>query len=456
MLRELLQAREVKFPRRIWQEEEESGRALCMFWDGSVQAYATVIYARQETKQGGRCRIVAAKARVTPLVGMSIPRSELNALVLGMRLLATVTKAIGCSNKPQQVYIMGDSRSVILAQRKMGSAMLPYFQNRVAEIQENLKAIKKNLGDEVKISPFLHIPGELNPADLATRQTAQVADFSEESSWMTGPEFLKSLRSEWPATSPGVKETCDLDIPEEMRGNKWVTMSALSVKTNIPAGILQTVIMNKGLSYTNLLYTALNILARIMRRFKERPSKDDLEGDCSICLKIVPNILHHLNLHVVMRSPISHLERKEAERRMLILAMINTRAALRKGRLASLLPRDSEGLVTTAGRLVEQTMKRILGKGSLPILMPESQAARLYMWRAHVGADGHTHRAVQGTVARSREYAWVVQAGVLARKVVNACNACKIARRKAQTQQMAELPKEVTLPLPWITRDPSR
>ena len=80
MLREILMIKQVDIPRKIW--VAESGiRTLCLFWDGSVQAYAAVVYARMETKEGFFSRIVASKARVTPVAGMTIPRSELNALL---------------------------------------------------------------------------------------------------------------------------------------------------------------------------------------------------------------------------------------------------------------------------------------------------------------------------------------------------------------------------------------
>ena len=124
---------------------------------------------------------------------------------------------------------------------------------------------------------------------------------------------------------------------------------------------------------------------------------------------------------------------------LLLMGSVQTCDALSEGRLASLLPERKGGLVVTTGRLGEESLLRLLGVTSLPILMPQSRIALLYMGLAHAGETGTDHRGVVGTLAWSRTYVWVVKARNLAKKVVDQCMICKISRRKLESQSLIDL-----------------
>ena len=65
--------------------------------------------------------------------------------------------------------------------------------------------------------------------------------------------------------------------------------------------------------------------------------------------------------------------------------MIYTATAMEEGRLTSLMPMRKGKLIVTRGRLGERSLNPIFGVTELPILMPESRVAELFMWRAHNG-----------------------------------------------------------------------
>ena len=125
--------------------------------------------------------------------------------------------------------------------------------------------------------------------------------------------------------------------------------------------------------------------------------------------------------------------------------MVATASALIEGRLASLLPVRQGRLIVTTGRLGDKSMSRLLGVSHLPILMPNSRVAFLYMTLAHQGESGLSntavehHRSAVGTLARSRTYVWVVKGKNLAKQVINMCPKCKIERKRLETQQMGML-----------------
>lgn len=65
---------------------------LHTFVDGSEEAYAAASYLRAESNDGVICTLIGAKSKVAPLKHHSIPRLELLAAVLGVRLATNIQK----------------------------------------------------------------------------------------------------------------------------------------------------------------------------------------------------------------------------------------------------------------------------------------------------------------------------------------------------------------------------
>ena len=63
-----------------------------------------------------------------------------------------------------------DSRCIISSLELTSSKMLPFFQNRLAEIKENLDTVSK----WCPVEPVHWVESELNPADLLTRGTVSL------------------------------------------------------------------------------------------------------------------------------------------------------------------------------------------------------------------------------------------------------------------------------------------
>ncbi|XP_068703921.1 uncharacterized protein [Montipora capricornis] len=63
--------------------------------DASLLAYATVSYVRHKYEDGeATVRFIAAKAKVAPTKAISVPRLELMAAVLGLRLARKVSELL--------------------------------------------------------------------------------------------------------------------------------------------------------------------------------------------------------------------------------------------------------------------------------------------------------------------------------------------------------------------------
>ncbi|XP_035211138.1 uncharacterized protein LOC118185414 [Stegodyphus dumicola] len=175
-LEELKCLSEIEIPRFIQVTSENlSSCALHTFVDGSKDAYTAVTFLRIENNDRVELFLLAAKSRVAPLRGATIPRMELLAAVIGARLTDSVTKALGWERVNK--YYWSDSTTV-LAWIKRDENWSVFVRNRVKEIRELSKP-----------SAWKHVPGERNPADLPSRGCK--AKYVITSRWWEGPHWMK-------------------------------------------------------------------------------------------------------------------------------------------------------------------------------------------------------------------------------------------------------------------------
>ena len=126
-----------------------------IFSDGSSVAYAAVVYVVYklvQVKPGpwsshldsrvtfATC-ILLSKARVAPLTGMTVPRTEMNGLVLGTKLgdlaLSSMREVSSC------VTFCLDSECTIAAVDSENGLLKPYLTNRRAVIKGKLQEWRK-------------------------------------------------------------------------------------------------------------------------------------------------------------------------------------------------------------------------------------------------------------------------------------------------------------------------
>ena len=129
-------------------------------------------------------RLVAAKTRVAPLAATSIPRLELMAAILGLRLTESVSRVY--SGGLGQAVFWSDSMNVLWWIRGRSRIFKPFVANRVGEIQ-SLTNPKQ----------WHFVRTNENPADFTTRGM-RISDLAKENKWWSGPDFLQKEESDWP------------------------------------------------------------------------------------------------------------------------------------------------------------------------------------------------------------------------------------------------------------------
>jgi len=111
----------VRIPRWTEQHQDNSILEIHGFADASNRAYAAVMYLRVgHSSNDFRISLICAKTKVAPVKTLSIPRLELNAVVLLNRLLAWAMRSLHLSNV--SIYGWTDS-TIVLAWLSMATSI---------------------------------------------------------------------------------------------------------------------------------------------------------------------------------------------------------------------------------------------------------------------------------------------------------------------------------------------
>ena len=164
---------------------------LHVFVDASLSAMCAVIYLRAHCDQLLQISFLVGKCRVAPIRATTIPKLELQAAPIGLRLVTSIKKILPLTIK--ETFLWNDSSTVL---QWIGSShkRLPVFvANRAAEILDHSRVDEWNV-----------VPGIQNPADIGTRGM-KVTELKH-SEWFSGPSFLKFEKDQWP-TKPEFDST---------------------------------------------------------------------------------------------------------------------------------------------------------------------------------------------------------------------------------------------------------
>ena len=187
----------VRIPRAISLDAAQLLR-LVSFSDASRLGYAAAIYAVGP----GESSLIASKTRVAPTrKEESIQRLELAGCQLSVELTSDICHALKVNIKDVTFYT--DSITS-LAWLRTTNKMSVFVGNRVCKIK-----------DRTAVSQWFHVPGKLNPADLASRG-AKPSTIAKCELWLRGPDFLREgTMPPQPPLKEGPAAKAELQDPED-------------------------------------------------------------------------------------------------------------------------------------------------------------------------------------------------------------------------------------------------
>ncbi|XP_011705706.1 PREDICTED: uncharacterized protein LOC105460907 [Wasmannia auropunctata] len=365
-------------PRWLRTSTAVGGVEINGFADASERAYAAVAYLRvSDGHHDEQVTMLQAKTRVAPLKQVSIPRLELCAAFLLVRLVEQLRATLDLPSAP--VHLWTDSTVTLAWIRGHPSKWKTYVANRTAEIQRALPG-----------ALWYHLPGEENPADCASRGLFP-SELVEHPLWWRGPAWL--ARGDWPSRCEEPELTDDVEISERRR-----VRAAIAVEEDP----------------TLLRFSALCRLLRVTAWCRRTLTPAEIEK--ALCVWIGR-----------VQEQWSESERKTVSRSGMLS---------RSSSLLQLTPfADERGLLRVGGRLKHAMLSR---DERHPLILPrDSHLTTLLVDSCHRRT---LHGGVQLTLGLLRQRFWVPGGRATVRRCIYRCPTCVRWRAAAPRPLMGDLP----------------
>lgn len=409
------------------------------FSDASDHGYGTVSYLRMTADNHAiNVSFMLGKARVAPLKQMTIPRMELAAAVLAVKVDKMLRKEVDF--KLCQSTFWTDSQSVLKYIANEQTRFHTFVANRISVIRDN-----------TDIYQWRYIGTKLNPADMASRgMSANTLVKCKE--WIQGPEFLWKTEEEWPQNSVD-SLSLSLEDPEVKRSTAVCSVVTKGeIKENPTSQLLEYFSSWQKLQRTVAWYLKFKDILKSLRakrndivasletksetRIQSKLIRDQMQsfkktlGRCSISLEDLSNAEKAIIVFC-------QRQRYSDEMEQLQKASFIGKALKRQSNIYKLDPVLDEGVLRVGGRLSQSAMP---DEAKRPMIMPKDHYICTLLLRHIHEKLGHAGR--NHILSTLRQKYWIVNANSATRKVLTRCVICRRTRGKVGEQKMADLPKE--------------
>lgn len=358
------------------------------FSDASEKGYGQCSYLRLKDTHGHvHCSLVMSKARVAPLKSVTIPRLELQAATLSVRMAEFLHNQLAYDSLTHHFWT--DSEIVLAYIANTQKQFHVFVANRVSQIRSFSKPCH-----------WSHVTTDRNPADMASRgkEVAQL----QSSCWYEGPPFL------WQPEVPKQEEEFAVQ-PDDVEVRRC--MAAHEAQATF-------VTMEKRFARFSSLQSLLRAFGLLLRALARRGGRE--------------------------LTPVQSWEL--AEQRLITIAQKNFLARPSpqlKNSMEQLNCRKSEeDLVVVRGRISAPNRRREV---SVPILLPkDSHLTVLIATDCHV-KTGHSGRTTTIHEMRARGF-WVIGIRRLVASILRGCVLCLRHHAPFLQQRMADLPADRVTP----------
>ena len=372
-----------------------------VFSDASSVGYGAVAYLRLvDVNNEKHCSFLLGKARLAPLKICTIPRLELTAATVAVRLGCVLKQEL---DLPIDHTVYHTDSTTVLHYLLSAKKRFPIFiANRVRFILDHSEG-----------RDWRYVETGSNPADHASRGM-NVSDIIAKESWLNGPEFLWEDESSWP---PQPQLANEYEISED----SLCTSTATTVDSTVISPTEQ--LINHYSEWQRLKY-AVATFRKLIQILKDRTTDHQHSNKYAI------NVM---DLHGAEQSILCYTQRKHFQSE--IDALTSSNVVPKTSSLYNLDPKLNHDLLCVGGRL---------GKSSLPdaekfpILLPKKEhVTSLIISEAHTkfGHAGRNH-----TLAKVRESYWVIHGNSTVRGFISKCVPCRKMKGPFCLQKMADLP----------------
>ena len=364
------------------------------FSDASEKGYGQCSYLHMTDRNGQvYTSLVMSKSRVSPIKAFTIPRLELTAALVSVKVSNFLKKELKI--KITREIFWTDSTVVLGYICNENRRFKVFVANRVAEIR------KYTSPDQ-----WRYVTTDQNPADICSRGTT-VIELSNSHLWWNGPEFLKQ---------PNIVDVKaeDFELDED---DPEVKVCKVTVTVN--DDILDR--LEYFSDWTRARKSVALCLKYISVLRKQKPqmlltNEDLLNAEKCIIKKLQKNKFFEDYALLTKKCSVS-----------------------KKSSLYKLDPFiDDDGLIRVGGRLRRSGLDYGLKH---PVILPkDTHVTNLIISHYHHKVH-HQGRNITLNSIRSHGY-WIVKGSTLVARLVHNCIICKKIRHNTITQKMSDLPKD--------------
>ncbi|XP_076638833.1 uncharacterized protein LOC143350692 [Colletes latitarsis] len=386
---QLQNIRQIQIPRRVIADNTKNIQ-LHGFCDASERAYGACIYIRStDSSHQHISQLLCSKSRVAPLKTQSLPRLELCAAVLLIKLYNMVVKILQIEF--QTTTFWSDSTIVLHWINTTPHTLKPFVANRVNQIQK-----------DSRYNQWRHVPSECNAADVLSRGL-NPTDIINHPTWYRGPQWLSQSEDTWPYL-----EIQPIEIPEKRK----VIVLKTTTHTDFP-------LLEKYSSFTTLKRVIAYCLRFINNTQKQEKhaghlTTNELTQATVKILALVQEIAFPRERQEIMKSP-THTQ---------------------KNKLTALDPFiDTNGILRVGGRLKHSIIPH---ESKHPAILPHHHhITNLIIREAHIK---HGHSGMQGTLNAVRQAFWPINGRVVVKSIIKKCITCQRMEPAIPRYPMGQLP----------------
>ena len=385
------------------------------FSDASESGYGAVSYIRMENGDGNiHCSFFIAKSRLTPVKPITIPRLELSAAAVAVRLDRMIRSELDVhvSNS----FFWTDSTAVLRYVKNENKRFQTFVANKVAVIYA---------GSTPK--QWFYIDTLQNPADDASRGL-NAMQLVNSTRWCRGPEFLWQNMSVWPVDQQDLGEIQE-DDPEI---KKTVTCHASQLKET------------KGM--TDLLFSRFSDWHRLKKavvwllRFKQWLRLKTKSDNINLKFKTEGRIsVEEMKLaeETILRCVQNEIYGEEVKTLKSEKMVVNKSSSLR--RLDPFLKGD---ILCVGGRIKHMPSSNEEFKH--PAILPKKHHVVDLIIKHYHQQSGHS--GVEYVLAEIRQRFWIIKGRVAVRRAIGSCFDCRRRVQPPGQEKMADLPADRITP----------
>ena len=377
---------------------------LHIFSDASSLAYGAVAFARVVKTDTVWVSFLMGKSRLAPLGSktMTIPKLELQAAVLAVRLKKAVIESVRIEF--EKVIFWSDSQIVLKWLQNEERKFPVFVMNRLNEIRSS-----------TDISSWKFVPGELNPADEATRYNPTI---STSSRWLCGPSFLLEDEQYWPRNDVNNNKECSIEDTSTINVNVIDEVNCTSKYIN------ETVKWNHYSSWIKLV-RHITWIIKLKRNWLNHQRN----------LKNREN-LKYLTVKEITETKTELYKMSQKESFPVEYTNLSQHKVLpKRSKLIPLRPFMEDGLLRVGGRI---------GLAHVPydwkhqiVISPRHFIAELLVMHVH---ENNFHVGRNSTLALTRERYWIISGKSFVRSLIYKCSLCKRRRVEPVPPLMGNLP----------------